>query len=346
MALSADDLTRLEARWDPSSWPGELRGALAWATSMHRRPVYYFVERARHLGLSGELLVDAGCGTGAWSFGFAARFDRVLGIDYKPERIAAARWLADEAGLEQTDFMEGDIRRMPLADNAADAVFCYSVVIDELDIDEVYAAFFRILKPGGAALISLNGLGYQYYTLRERGAADPAARRHGEEAVYNSHVQYALGPLILAIAPARRRRAWWPFRVPDSFPKGVIDPSPGDIVAALGGGADALEAVEAIARDLGPEYIQRLRSDLAAIVTGAATRFSFARAGRGYRPSELEKASRKAGFTRFEWARDGLLSVQPDGSVTRQASPNCPPIHSHDYDGQLRVWEALSWKPG
>lgn len=343
MALSADDLTRLKERWDPASWPADLGGALAWATSMHRRPVDYFVERARHLGLDGDLLVDAGCGTGAWSFGFADRFDRVLGVDYKPERVAAARWLRDEAGLARVDFVEGDIRRMPLADDAADAIFCYSVLIDDLDLDEVHAEFFRVLKPGGAALISLNGLGYQYYTARERGAADLQARRRGQEAIYNSLVQFALAPLLPAIA--RARRPWWPFRAPGAFPPGVIDPSPGDIVASLGGGSDALEAVEAIARDLGPEYIRRLRSDLAAIANGAPARFSFARAGRGYRPIELEQASRRAGFGRFEWARDGLLSVQSDGSVTRRASPKCPPIHPNDYDGRLRVWEALSWKP-
>ena len=345
MALSADDLSRLKERWDPASWPADLGGALAWARSMHRRPVDYFVARARHLGLAGELLVDAGCGTGAWSFGFADRFERVLGVDYKPERIAAARWLADEAALARIEFVEGDIRRVPLADGAADAIFCYSVLIDDLNLDEVYEEFFRILKPGGAALISLNGLGYQYYTARERGTADPQARRRGEEAIYNSHVQFALLPLLPAIARTRPRRSWRALRGRETFPQGKVDPSPGDIVASLGGGADALEAVEAIARDLGPAYVQMLRSDLAAIATGAAVRFRFAGAGRGYRPIELEAASQKAGFGRFEWARDGLLSVQSDGAVTRQASPLCPPIHANDFDGKLRVWEALSWKP-
>ena len=85
--LSPDELKRIEAIWQTTEWP---EGTDAYAKAAFGRPFASYVERIRHLGLSGTLLIDAGCGAGEWSFAWATRFERVLGFDTAPERTSAA----------------------------------------------------------------------------------------------------------------------------------------------------------------------------------------------------------------------------------------------------------------
>ena len=105
-----------------------------------------------------------------------------------------------------------------------------------------------------------------------------------------------------------------------------------------------MEAARIVDADLGAAYTATLAADLAAIAAGEASEFSHVRAGLDFEPGEIEVAARAAGFGRFEWARDGRLSLRPDGSVGKEPSPRAVPGPG-DFEGRLRVFEMLIWKP-
>jgi len=327
--LSAAETERIEANWNPEEWPSG--PASDWAKAMHRRPLQYFRDRVRHLGLSGNHLVDAGCGTGTWAFALAGAFERVTAFDYTSERVAVANWLKDRFALSQPEFVKADIRSIPAEDGAADAVFCYSVALGSVPLEEIYAEFHRVLRPGGVAYLELNGIGYGYNLFRTE-----ATKKIGADVVYNTYCQTALSSVIAAISPSGPMNA--------AALEARHEGSPLALLKVAGAGPDALAAAKAIADDLGTGYSALLLADLTAIARGERSRFSQPSTGRGYTPDELRAISAQAGFRRYEWAHEGMLSLQGDGSVRKEKCPTAPPISAPEFEGHLRRFESLTWK--
>ena len=327
--LSAADIERIEANWNPPAWPDG--SASDYAKAMHRRPFAYFRERVRHLGLSGKVLVDAGCGTGTWAFAFAGAFERVLAFDYTQERLAVANWLKDRFALSEPEFVRGDIRKIPMEDGGADSVFCYSVALGAVPLEDIYAEFHRVLRPGGVAYLELNGIGYGYNLFRTE-----ASKKVGADVVYNTYCQTAFNAVIAAISPAGPMHA--------AALEASQEGSPLELLKAAGADADALAAAGAIVNDLGADYSALLLADLTAIARGEHSRFSQPSTGRGYTPDELRTISAQAGFRRYEWAHEGMLSLQSDGSVKKEKCPAAPPISAPEFEGHLRRFESLTWK--
>ena len=72
----------------------------------------------RNLGLEpevvrGKRLLDAGCGTGAFSRSFANLGARVTAIDITPASIARARELDDIAGVKGVDYRRSSVFEPP-----------------------------------------------------------------------------------------------------------------------------------------------------------------------------------------------------------------------------------------
>jgi SAM-dependent methyltransferase len=102
----------------------------------------------------GAVLVDAGCGTGTYASGLAARGFQVIAVDRSPELLAEARARAHRDGLDVeivcADFLAGwaPARR-------AEGVLCRGVLNDLLTDDErtgAFRAFGSWLRPGGVLL--------------------------------------------------------------------------------------------------------------------------------------------------------------------------------------------------
>jgi ubiquinone/menaquinone biosynthesis C-methylase UbiE len=328
--LAQTDISQIEMKWNPESWPAG--AGYDYARAMHRKPYSYYRERVRHLGLSGGVLVDAGCGSGTWSFALAGVFDRVLAIDYTRERIEAAAWLKSLFLVAEPEFQQGDIRALPLADGMADAVFCYSVLLGTPPLDEIYHEFHRVLRPGGVAYVELNGIGYGYNLLRGEGRN----RSVGAGTLYNTYCQTDLQPVVASIEPGGPRNK--------EAIAAAVSGSPMEILRAAEASSKVSAAGEAICNDLGGEHREIFLSDLTSIAQGARRNFSRLPAGRGYTPIELESISKGAGFQRFEWAHEGMLSLQADGSVTKAKCPTAPPISAPEFEGHLRRFESLAWK--
>ena len=114
-------------------------------------------------------VLDAGCGDGRnLHYLLGAGFE-CFGIDSDPTAVELARQravrLAPAAPV--SNFIEGDIERLPWADGAMDAVICSAVLHfanDEAHFARMMTEMWRVLAPGGlfvARLASLIGLEHE-----------------------------------------------------------------------------------------------------------------------------------------------------------------------------------------
>ena len=328
--LSKSNIKNIDTKWNPQSWPEG--PASDYAKVMHRRPYSYFRERVKHLGISGKFMVDAGCGTGTWSFALASTFDKVLGIDHTSARLGLAKHLKKAFKVSQPEFIDGSVLEIPVKSGTADAIFCYSVATGAIPIDKIYAEFHRILRPGGVAYIELNGIGYGWNLFRMEGQN----KKIGGDVIYNTYGCTGMAEIIPLIAPGGDLNA--------TALQVLEDGAPLNVFKAAKVSPDAIRAATVIVDELAGDYPALLLSDLGAIARGERSKFSQPSMGRGYSPEELQSYSAAAGFKRFEWAHEGMLSLQPDGSVKKEKSSSAPPISVPEFEGHLRRFETLSWK--
>ena len=105
----------------------------------------------------GERVVDLGCGAGTDSLVAAQMVGasgHVTGVDMTPEMLAKARTAAAELGVENIDFVEAEIERLPLEDESVDVVISNGVIDLVPDKDAVFTEIFRVLRPGGRMQIA------------------------------------------------------------------------------------------------------------------------------------------------------------------------------------------------
>ena len=135
-------------------------------------------------------MLDAGCGTGAYSQAIVGRVGRIEALDMSQGMLDAARAkLAAEAGAGHIAFQRGSIADLPFDDGSLDGVMI-NQVLHHLDDDAdagypahraVFAEFARVLRPGGALVVNtcsqdqLAGA-YWYYQLMPGAGAGMRAR--------------------------------------------------------------------------------------------------------------------------------------------------------------------------
>ncbi len=105
----------------------------------------------------GDVVIDLGSGAG--NDAFVARHEtgaegKVIGIDFTPAMIERARQNAELRGLNNVEFRQGDIEKMPVTTNAADVIVSNCVLNLVPNKDGVFKEILRVLKPGGHFSIS------------------------------------------------------------------------------------------------------------------------------------------------------------------------------------------------
>ncbi|MDQ3239838.1 MAG: methyltransferase domain-containing protein [Actinomycetota bacterium] len=143
---------------------------------------------------SGMRVLDLGSGVGDTAM-LAARLvgpdGSVLGVDLSSERLAVARSRACDAGLENVEFVQGDLLSLDLGDREFDAIVGRLILMYLPDPVAILRSAARRVRPGG--LVCFHEVEATFDPAYPPSPAWEQARRWFLETVARAHVEPRMG---------------------------------------------------------------------------------------------------------------------------------------------------------
>jgi 2-polyprenyl-6-hydroxyphenyl methylase/3-demethylubiquinone-9 3-methyltransferase len=219
---------------DRQWWDAAGPAAMLHAINAPRLDFY----RAALGGLTGRLVLDAGCGGGLVARGLAEAGAAVFGLDQSPRSLQVARRAVAGAapGVPGTfDPSAGKLERLPFTDGAFDAVVAADVLEHVPDLPAVIRELARVLAPGGSLVFdTINRTVWAWFTalfgaervlrllpphthdwrlLIRPGELDLLLRRAGLVSISSAGLAPAIGPSQVVRGLLRRRIDLPEFRI-------------------------------------------------------------------------------------------------------------------------------------
>lgn len=143
-------------------------GQMYWA--VQNKLTRYPIPEIRLPEGRGERLLDIGCNWGRWSIAAAQKGYCPVGLDPSLDAVLAARRVSKQLGVD-TNFVVGDSRFLPFADDSFDIVFSYGVFqhLSKENVRISLAEAARVLKPAHLGLFQMpNKYGVRAFQNRWR----------------------------------------------------------------------------------------------------------------------------------------------------------------------------------
>jgi ubiquinone/menaquinone biosynthesis C-methylase UbiE len=101
---------------------------------------------------TGKVVLDDGCADGFGTSLIAQNAEKVVGIDNDPALVARANEEYGKSG--NVEFLVGDVRKLPFADNTFDVAVSLEVIEHFTQQEEFLRELNRVVKDGGMVIIS------------------------------------------------------------------------------------------------------------------------------------------------------------------------------------------------
>ena len=148
-----------KAAW---SWAGVPSGPLGWVSThwvmpVLHAPIYPLMAKELELQPDDELL-EVACGSGIFLAEQATNVRQVVGLDLSDLQLSLARQrLAGRIAAGTAEIIEGDAVALPWEDGRFSVVTCMGSVEAFPEPERALAEMYRVLRPGGRAVVCLGG---------------------------------------------------------------------------------------------------------------------------------------------------------------------------------------------
>lgn len=183
-----------------------------------------------------DLVLDLGSGLGGPARQLALAGCRVIGIDFTPAYCAAARQLSEWVGLlDRTQFLQGDVCRLPLRSTRMQGVWMQHLNMNVCDKRLLTFEAARVLAPGGVLMIhEVFGVPERPAILPVPWASDPRCSFLCSQAEFRECLQQA-GFVIEWWEDVTEESLIWAGRARDRIGSSALD-APLGLHLALGDG--------------------------------------------------------------------------------------------------------------
>jgi len=106
----------------------------------------------------GKRVLDAGCGSGRWTYGMLKLGAHVTALDQSQGGLAETRALVNSAGLGSVEFYHKDLLKLDLEPHSFDLVWCFGVAHHTENPLQVIRNLITMIAPGGWVFMMLYGV--------------------------------------------------------------------------------------------------------------------------------------------------------------------------------------------